>query len=95
MKKSVVVMKEEDNVATAVRDLKAGEKISIDEQEINVIDPILFGHKIAIKNIVSGSEVKKYGEIIGKATKDISIGEHVHVHNVDGCRGRGDQKEEF
>jgi altronate dehydratase small subunit len=32
----------------------------------------------------------KYGEIIGKATTDIKPGQHVHVHNVAGTRGRGD-----
>jgi altronate dehydratase small subunit len=36
--------------------------------------------------------VIKYGETIGLATSDISPGEHVHVHNVEGQRGRGDRR---
>jgi len=36
------------------------------------------------------SVILKYGEVIGEATKDIKVGEHVHVHNVASTRGRGD-----
>ena len=35
--------------------------------------------------------MRKYGEVIGAATRDIRVGEHVHVHNVEGKRGRGDR----
>ncbi len=37
-----------------------------------------------------GDGVIKYGEIIGRATCDIDVGDHVHVHNVESQRGRGD-----
>ena len=32
----------------------------------------------------------KYGEEIGVASREISAGNHVHVHNLDSMRGRGD-----
>ena len=35
--------------------------------------------------------IVKYGEIIGRATQDIAVGQHVHVHNLESCRGRGDK----
>lgn len=35
-------------------------------------------------------EVIKYGEIIGKASVEIRKGQHVHVHNLESLRGRGD-----
>ncbi|MCK4789806.1 MAG: hypothetical protein KAV87_39060, partial [Desulfobacteraceae bacterium] len=28
--------------------------------------------------------------VIGKASQDIQVGHHVHVHNVESFRGRGD-----
>ena len=40
------------------------------------------GHKYALCDIQKGEYVIKYGEIIGKATQDISEGEWVHTHNV-------------
>ena len=46
------------------------------------MDQIPLGHKVAIKEIRSGNPIIKYGEIIGKATKAIAAGQHVHVHNV-------------
>lgn len=40
------------------------------------------GHKFALCDIKSGENIIKYGQIIGKATKDINQGEWVHTHNV-------------
>jgi galactarate dehydratase len=40
------------------------------------------GHKMAIRAIASGQEVRKYGQIIGLATQDIAPGDHVHLHNL-------------
>ncbi len=40
------------------------------------------GHKIALKDIAKGEYVIKYGEIIGRASQDITKGEWVHTHNV-------------
>lgn len=41
------------------------------------------GHKYAVRDIARGSDVIKYGFPIGRATKDIKIGEHVHTHNME------------
>ena len=32
----------------------------------------------------------KYGEEIGMASADIREGEHVHIHNLESMRARGD-----
>ena len=45
-------------------------------------DKIPAGHKYALQDISCGEYVIKYGEIIGRATADISAGEWVHTHNV-------------
>lgn len=39
-------------------------------------------HKIAVRDIPAGAELRKYGEVIGRATCDIKKGEHVHCHNI-------------
>jgi len=44
---------------------------------------IRFGHKVALKSMVTGEPVLKYGVAIGVATQNITQGDHVHVHN---CR---------
>ncbi|RLG06284.1 MAG: D-galactarate dehydratase, partial [Thaumarchaeota archaeon] len=63
-------------------------------EELVARSDIPFGHKLAIREIPRGEEIIKYGEVIGRATRDIEIGEHVHVHNVESLRGRGDLKKE-
>lgn len=40
------------------------------------------GHKVAIAPMAQGTAVIKYGQIIGFATKDIAVGDHVHTHNM-------------
>ncbi|UCD82736.1 MAG: altronate dehydratase [Desulfobacterales bacterium] len=69
-----------DNVVVARVDIAAG--TTIPEEQITCRDPISFGHKVAAASIKSGEAVKKYGQIIGFASKDIRAGEHVHTHNV-------------
>lgn len=91
---NALVLNNKDNVATAVRKLESGEAIGIETEE-NVVNIVLlqaipFGHKLALKDIESGEPIIKYGETIGQATVRINKGEHVHIHNVAGLRGRGD-----
>ena len=48
-------------------------------------------HKIACKNMKQSEKCYKYGNIIGIASKAISAGDHVHTHNLESMRGRGDK----
>jgi altronate dehydratase small subunit len=93
MEKNIVIIKKKDNVATAIRDLAEGEILVAEENlGIKAVQSIPFGHKVAIKDIQPREEVIKYGESIGIAFFPIKAGEHVHVHNIEGRRGRGDQR---
>lgn len=90
-----VMMKPLDNVAIALANIPEGEELSVVCQEhtfkVLLLEGIEFGHKFAVKPIAAGADILKYGEVIGAATRDIQAGEHVHVHNLEGKRGRGDQ----
>lgn len=72
-----------DHVATALRDLVAGETLDLHGQTILVRADIPKGHKIAVRPVSRGEDVLKYGWPIGRATADIAVGDHVHVHNVE------------
>jgi altronate dehydratase small subunit len=89
-----IMLRENDNVATALRDLAAGEEIVVGVQEdslrVRVGQSILFGHKLAVIEIGQGDHIVKYGEVIGRATQAIPVGWHAHVHNIESLRGRGD-----
>ena len=69
-----------DNVVVARVDIPAGTQIA--EEQFTTRDPIAFGHKVAAAGIKEGAAVKKYGQIIGFAAKDIRPGEHVHTQNI-------------
>jgi len=90
--RKAIVMHPEDNVATLIRDVSVGEVVEVrvedETKHIKAKQTIPFGHKIALRKIEKGENVIKYGEVIGKATKTIEKGEHVHVHNVKSTRGR-------
>lgn len=95
-RRTFIRMHPADNVATALDYLHVGTEIHEGEatQSLTLKGNIPFGHKFALVAIQKGSPVYKYGEIIGEATTDIAPGEHVHVHNVDSLRGRGDLHKE-
>jgi altronate hydrolase len=40
------------------------------------------GHKIALHRIAADAPVRKYGQIIGFASRSIADGDHVHSHNL-------------
>lgn len=85
-----------DNTATLLRDVHAGESIAVgmpadgSRLMLPVLEDIAFGHKVAVRPIAAGEDVLKYGEVIGRATRAIESGQHVHVDNVVSLRGRGD-----
>jgi hypothetical protein len=88
--KSVLVISDRDNVATALESLDAGRTLDVRGTTLVVRDSIQRGHKIALTRIAAGTPVIKYGSAIGMASVDIQAGSHVHTHNVASTRGRGD-----
>ena len=89
-----IVLHKKDNAATAVQPLEAGDNIIVEigggSVTVQLIQSIPFGHKFALMDINKGERIIKYGETIGLATAEIKSGGHVHLHNVEGMRGRGD-----
>jgi len=78
----VIRLSVSDNVAVAARELHAGESVELDGMAIDVQERIPTGSKLAVARIAEGERVIKFGAPIGSATRAISPGQHVHVHNV-------------
>lgn len=72
----------DDNIAVCTRSLSQGQTVRIGSTEILISEPIEVGHKIACQSIAPGERIIKYGAPIGTATLAISIGDHVHLHNM-------------
>jgi altronate hydrolase len=72
-----------DDVAIAAGDIPAGEQVDAGAGPLTVRDHVQRGHKIALRDLRRGDRVLRYGQVIGFAGRDISAGEHVHVHNLE------------
>ena len=71
-----------DDVAIALRDLAAGERVELDGGAIELADAVPRGHKFALRTVAAGEPICKYGQVIGRATAPIARGAHVHTHNL-------------
>ncbi|MDE2286917.1 MAG: altronate dehydratase [Burkholderiales bacterium] len=81
METLVLLIKPQDDVAIARNALAAGTVLA-ELDGIVARDAIPAAHKIAVRAIAEGAPVRRYGQIIGFATRAIEPGEHVHVHNL-------------
>jgi len=94
MKYDAIVITARDNVATALRDLAQFQECRFSggdgSNSVTMKEPIVFGHKFAVRDIEKGEEIIKYGEVIGRATAPIMKGTHAHIQNIESLRGRGD-----
>jgi len=86
----VLLIDPRDNVGVALVPLAAGDCLRVGGAGLRSLGAIPFGHKVALRDIPAGEAVIKYGEVIGRAKVFITRGSHVHVHNLESLRGRGD-----
>jgi len=81
-----------DNVATVLDDVEAGAMViqgPLVPLEIQALEPIRQGHKIALDDLEPGAQILKFGVPIAVATLPILRGQWVHLHN---CRSRVDER---
>ena len=84
-----------DDVATALRDLRAGSTIGIAAHDatrrIRLREDIPAGHKFSVRPLAAGLRIRKYGEFIGRLNEEVGEGAWIHVHNLATCAtGRAD-----
>jgi altronate hydrolase len=78
MESSYMRLNAQDNVLVCLKQTGMGAQI----EDIKTTSVIPAGHKVATRPIASGEAVRKFGQIIGYATRAIRAGEHVHDHNI-------------
>lgn len=83
---NAILISSNDDVATTIVGYQAGETgcygVKGQLTEVRIVEDIPQYHKFAVRDIAQGDVVRKYGEVIGLATKCIRQGEHVHDHNI-------------
>ncbi|HMC92363.1 MAG TPA: altronate dehydratase family protein, partial [Allosphingosinicella sp.] len=73
-----------DDVAVALRPIGRGELVYAG---VAALEDVPHGHKIVLRAIAPGKTVRKFGWPIGRATRAIAAGEHVHSHNLETLLG--------
>lgn len=85
-----LLISEKDNVAVALEELMendiASYKIGKKVEQVNILQHIPIYHKFSVSDIKEGELVYKYGQVIGKVSKNIRKGEHVHSQNLVSIR---------
>ena len=82
-----------DDVAIAKQQLVAGTILT--DEAVMVKDMIPAAHKVAMRAIAEGKPVRRYGQVIGFASKAIEPGEHVHEYNLTVGEQGQDAHDEF
>jgi (2R)-sulfolactate sulfo-lyase subunit alpha len=82
MDKRILLLHPADNVYVVCQSLAGNERLTTADGEIQILEPVEVGHKIARRHTASGETIIKYGVPIGSATRDLVRGEHVHLHNM-------------
>ena len=71
-----------DDVAVALRDLAAGERVDWRGHAVTLRQDVPRGHKVAVAALGAGANVHKFGWPIGTLREGVVPGDHVHAHNL-------------
>ncbi len=78
MRPDHILLSPEDDIVIALADLPKGATVA----GVTLGAAVARGHKLARRAIAAGAMVRRYGQIIGQASREIAAGEHVHVQNL-------------
>ena len=85
METTALLISDQDNVVTVIRERKPGEAVTYlaDGEYVTLTTSgVPAYHKVARRDIRKGEDVVKYGQVMAAATCDTKAGEHVHTHNI-------------
>lgn len=82
MQKKIIKVNSTDNVAVALTNLKAGEIIPFEGDDIKILSDTKSKHKIALERFESGDRIIMYGVLVGSANDVIEKGDVLTVENV-------------
>ncbi|SPE34111.1 Altronate dehydratase [Candidatus Sulfopaludibacter sp. SbA6] len=79
---SAVHLHPTDTIAVARVPIPAGAELRVGGIRLVTREAIPAGHKVALRTIRAGEMVLRYGQAIGRASRTIEAGQHVHTHNL-------------
>ena len=82
LQKKVLKLDPTDNIAVAIVNLSAGDKVGIANRTYTLISDVPVKHKFALRDFAVGDPVVMYGVMVGKACRQIRAGELIGTSNV-------------
>ncbi len=79
---SAIHLHPNDNVAIARVPVPEGTPLNVGGVSLITRNAIPAGHKVALRDIGPGEQVYRYGQKIGKGSRQIYAGEHIHTQNL-------------
>jgi altronate dehydratase small subunit len=79
----LILQSPQDNCLIAAARLEAGDELTIEGRHVALAKTVELGHKVARRPLKTGDKVLRYGAIIGHVTADVSVGDHLHTHNLE------------
>lgn len=82
MAQKVLIVQDNDNVAVALQDLKAGEVIEVKGDNITLVDDVQAKHKFLLTDLNKGAQVIMYGVLVAVANENLQQGSVLTTANV-------------
>jgi (2R)-sulfolactate sulfo-lyase subunit alpha len=86
-----LVHNEGDHVGVAVQDVDPGRRRAVyldsdREVEVDVVESVPLGHKVALSDLDEGANVIEYEVPVAVTRQPVRSGQLVHVHNIRSAR---------
>jgi altronate hydrolase len=82
LKSKILKIHPDDNVIVALVDLFKGDEMINETCSFVLISDVRAKHKFSTQDLKIGDEIYMYGVIVGKAKKEIAIGEVINTQNI-------------
>lgn len=82
MNNRILKIHPDDNIAVALQSLEAGASCTLDGSTLILLEPIAQKHKFSLQDLHSGEDIRMYGVLVGKATRDIARGSLISSDNI-------------
>ncbi|UAY54540.1 UxaA family hydrolase [Arachidicoccus terrestris] len=82
MGQKVLTVQPADNVAVALQDLKAGERVEVNGNTVTLLDDVQAKHKFLLNDLRKGDRIIMYGVLVAIANEDLKQGNILTTANV-------------
>jgi len=82
MNNKILKIHSADNIVVALQDLQAGERVTLDGIDYQLLEDIGAKHKFSAKNFQPDDPIIMYGVLVGKATRSIPAGCWINADNI-------------